>query len=91
MRVGAITDEDARAREQTRTEARRAERIRTAHRAGWVELERRDLAFQPFGIVVHEPTGDRYRINRGEVDAQYSPVVAYFIDQFGGPVFLERR
>ena len=69
MRVSAITDEDARAREQTRTEARRAERIRTAHRAGWVEFERRDLAFQPFGIVVHEPTGDRYRINRGEVDA----------------------
>ena len=88
MSVGGFTDHlDARAR----TQARRQQRLRLADRAGWPELERRSLVFQPFGVVIHEPSGDSYRINRGEPDAQYSPIVAYFVDQFGDPVFLEKK
>lgn len=65
-----------------RTEARRQQRIRTAHRAGWDQLERRHLAFGRFGTV--------YRVNRGEIGAQFSPIAAYFVNESGDAIFLER-
>ena len=86
--IGGFTDQ---ADPAARAEHRRQQRLRIAHRAGWAELERRNLLFQPFGIVIHEPSGDSYHITRGEPDVQYSPIVAYFIDPNGDPVFLERR
>jgi hypothetical protein len=65
------------------------QRERVAHRAGWPELERSDLDFQRFGHVVHEPTGDRYFVHRGELVDERSPIAAYFYDQLGGVVYLE--
>ena len=79
------------AAEKSREELRRHQRITTAHRAGWTELERRHLVFARFGVVTDERDGTVYRINKGEIDAQYSPISAYYIDQFGDPVFLEKR
>ena len=88
MSIGAFTDQaDARAE----TEARRHRRIAVANRVGWPELPRRNLAFEPFGGVVDERNGDRYQVNRGEIDADYRPVAAYYIDPNGDPVFLEKR
>ena len=88
MSIGGYTDE---ADPAARTQARREQRIRFAHRCGWQEIDRRHLTFEPFGAVIHEPSGDSYRISRGEIDAEFSPVVAYFIDPAGDPVFLEKR
>ena len=86
MSFGGLTEQlNARAG----TQARRHQRIAVANRAGWPELERRNLLFQPFGVVIHEPHGDSYRISRGEIDAEFSDIAAYFIDQHGDPVFLE--
>ena len=73
MRQGAVTDEDARAQYQARSEARRAERQRFAMHAGWPELNRSDLRFDPFGIVVDEPTQTEYRVFRGEVNEAIGP------------------
>ena len=73
-----------------RTEARRQQRIHTAHRAGWDQLERRHLAFGRFGIVTDERDGTVYRFNRGEIDAQFSPIAAYFVNESGDAIFLER-
>ena len=88
MRLDAPTDQDD---AYTATEARRRQRIRIAQRAGWPELERRHLAFERFGTVTDERDGTQYRINRGEIDAQYNPISAYFVDRFGDPVVLEKR
>ena len=79
------------AAEKSREQLRQHQRIRIAQRAGWPELERRHLAFERFGTVTDERDGTQYRINRGEIDAQYSPISAYYIDRFGDPVFLEKR
>ena len=65
------------------------QRIRTAHRAGWPELERRNLMFQPLRIVIHKPSGDSYRISRAEVDVDSADIAAYFVDVSGDTVFLE--
>ena len=75
--------------DRARVEARRHRLIATANRAGWPELERRNLHFEPFGVVIHEPGGDSYRINRGVIDAEFSATAAYFIDERGDPTFLE--
>ena len=68
---------------------RREQRLRIAMRSAWPELPRRDLAFARFSIR-HVPTGVEYRVHRGEVDAVYAPIAAYFIDGDGDVVFLER-
>ena len=88
MRVDAVTDPlDSR----DRVTDRRRRRIAIAQRAGWRELERRNLAFGRFGVVTDERDGTVYRVNRGEVDGQYTPIVAYYIDPNGDPVFLESK
>ena len=73
-----------------RADAQRHRRIAIANRSGWPELERRNLLFQRYGIVIHEPDGDTYLISRSEIDAEFSPIVAYYINPAGDPVFLER-
>jgi hypothetical protein len=81
-----VANEALRARDQ----ARREQRERIAHRAGWPELHRSDLRFGRFTIV-HEPTGNTYKISRGEPEANApSPISAYFYDGDGAIVFLER-
>jgi hypothetical protein len=74
-----------------RADARRHRRIAIAIRAGWIELPRRHLAIERFDGVVDERNGDRYQINRGEIEADYGPVVAYYIGPNGDPVFVERK
>jgi pimeloyl-ACP methyl ester carboxylesterase len=78
-------DEAIRARDQ----ARREQRERIAHRAGWAEVNRTDLTFGWFTIV-HQPTGTTYKVSRGEPEADGpSPITAYFYAADGGVVFLE--
>jgi hypothetical protein len=75
---------------RVRAQARREQRERIAHRAGWPELHRSDLTFGRFTIV-HEPTGNTYKISRGEPEANApSPITAYFHAADGAVVFLER-
>ena len=63
---------------------------RFAMRANLPELRRRDLTFTRFSII-HEPTGDEYRVYNGEINTGPThPVAAYFYDQAGNVVFLER-
>ena len=62
-------------------------------RSGWPELNRSDLTFTRF-TVTHEPTGDEFSIYKGEVDTAIgtkNPASAFYYDQTGGVVFLERR
>lgn len=88
MSIGALTDQlDARAR----TEARRQDRIRVAHRAGWDELPRKSLVFGPFRTVTDERDGTAYTINRGEVDVDSANIAAYYIGPDGAAVFLEAK
>lgn len=88
MRVDAVTDQLG---SRDHATDRRRRRIAIAHRAGCPELPRRHLAFEPFGGVVDERNGDRYRVNRGEIEADFGPVAAYYIGPNGDPVFVERK
>jgi hypothetical protein len=78
--------------ELTREELRRRERERFATRSGWPELKRSDLTITRFAVI-HQPTGDEFRIYTGEINNAIGtthPASAYFYDQAGGVVFLER-
>ena len=70
---------------------RRQQRIATAHRGGWPGLPRRHLRFERFSGFVDERDETTYRVHRGEVDQATPSIVAYFIDEYGDPVFLEER
>lgn len=74
-----------------RADARRHRRIAIAHRSGWIELPRRHLRLGRFGVVMDERSDDSYLVSRAEIDAEFSPIVAYYIDPAGDPVFLEKR
>ncbi len=90
MRIGALDQADP----QARGEARRHQRVATAHRSGWPEIPRKHLRFDPFSIVVDERDGTTFTVYRGEVvDAigPAYPVSAYYIDEQGDAVFLEKR
>ena len=56
--ASAVTNDDAQRRRQRET---------FAMKSGWPELARADLRFDRYSVV-HEPSGDEYRIYRGEVD-----------------------
>ena len=59
-------------------------------KSGQPELKRSDLRFERFAVV-HEPTGDQYKIYKGEIaTGPTHPVSAFFYDEAGGIVFLER-
>ena len=75
---------------QARADVRRHRRLAIARRAGWIELPLRHLALEPFGGVVDERNGDRYQVNRSEINADYTNIAAYFCDERGNPTFLER-
>ena len=81
---------DAAARTEARAEARRHQRVAVAHRGQWDELPRRHLRLERFGIVVDERDETTYRVHRGEVDQGTLAVAAYYVDESGSPVFLER-
>ena len=74
-----------------RDEERRQERIGIAMRSRWPEISRSRLEFGRF-LVTDTATNELYTIVRGEVvDVQFSPVAAYFFDEGGAVVFLERH
>lgn len=81
---------DDEGRREARAAHRRQQRLALAMRSNWPELPRKDLAFNRF-TVTDTSTRIEYRIHRGEVDAVYAPVAAYYIDEAGDPVFLERQ
>jgi hypothetical protein len=93
--VGAWSDSDLvvgdeETRREAREQARRQKQLRIAMAGNWPELERSDLEFGRF-FVVHTPTGDLYRIMRGEVYGGGSDrVAAFYVDAAGDAVFLER-
>ena len=89
MTIGGYTDE---ADPAARTQARREQRVRFAHRCGWQEIDRRHLTFEPFGAVIDERDGTVYMINRGEIlGVDYSNITAFYFSPGGDPNFLERR
>ena len=48
--------------------------------------------FEPFGVVIHEPDGASYAINRGEIiGVDYSNIAAYYFSQAGDTIFLEHQ
>jgi hypothetical protein len=60
-----------------------------AQKAGWPEIPRRHLKFGRHGHVEDEAGGRFFSLYRGEIDAVYCAVVAYYMDEHGYPVFLE--
>ena len=92
--IGRVHDEelvagDEQSRRRTREERRKQQRLHFAESSNWPRLNLADLRFERF-YVEHTPSGERYRVCRGEaMDATYSPAVAWFIGTDGGPVFLE--
>ena len=76
--------------ERARAQFRKEQRLRIAHDSGRPELRRADLRFDHH-YVVHEPTGALYMQMRGEVaSGYYDNVDAYFVNQAGEAVFLQR-
>ena len=72
-----------------RDQERRRQRETVAMRSGWPELRRADLILARF-VVVHEPTGDQYRVYRGEISTGPAhPCSAWFFAQDGSVEFLE--
>ena len=70
-------------------ELRSRRRLHFAENSTWPRLDLDDLRFERHHVE-HIPTGERYRIVRGEVmDAQFSPATAWYIGSDGGQVFLE--
>ena len=76
-------------RRQSREQLERERRLWVAQKAGWPEIPRRHLKFGRHGHVEDETDGRFYSRYRGEVDAVYCAVVAYYVDEHGHPVFLE--
>ena len=77
---------DEESRRRARAELRVQQRERLAEHSTWKRL---DLANLRIGRFVEDTrTGERYRVYRGELDAQTLPVVAWYISPTG-PVFLE--
>ena len=88
--MGLFTSLKVGAERTPRDELRRRQRERFAMSSGLPELNRSGLRFDRF-VVVHEPSGDQFRIYRGEISTGPThPISAYFYDEAGGIVFLER-
>ena len=87
--MGLFTSLKVGAEGTPRDELRRCERERFAMKSGQPELKRSDLRFERFAVV-HEPSGDQFRIYRGEINTGPThPVNAFYYDEAGGIVFLE--
>ena len=75
---------------RARDDLRRSQRERFARQSGYPELRRKDLRSEKFRIV-HEPTGDEFKVYAGEIDlGPTHPIDAYFYASAGHIVFLER-
>jgi hypothetical protein len=78
MKLFSRTADTTDAERHERVELARAQRLRFAKTSGLVELDRTDLSFGRYWIA-HEPTGDRYFVYRGSIDAgPHHPVNAYY-------------
>lgn len=71
-----------------RNEELRQQRLRTAMRT-WPEIPRSRLEFGRH-FVVDTATNELYTRSLGEIDAEYSAVVSYYLDEQSSPHFLER-
>ena len=90
MTLFTITGGTGASEHAARDDLRRRQRERFAKQSGWPELRRKDLRFERFAIV-HEPTGDEYRIYQSEIDlGPTHPIHAFFYAASGHIVFLER-
>lgn len=79
---------DEESRRRAREDLRHQQRLYVAETSSWPRLDLADLRFERH-YVEHVPSGERYRIVRGEVtDALYTPATAWCIRE-GDPVFLE--
>ena len=88
MTIGTSTV-GGRAPEPTRDELRRRNRETFAMGSGLPELKRSDLRFDRFAVV-HEPTGNQYRVYTGEIGTGPThPCSAWFFAQDGSVEFLE--
>ena len=70
--MGLFTSPKVGAERTPRDELRRRERETFAMKSGQPELKRSDLRFERFAVV-HEPTGDQYKIYKGEIDHRPDP------------------
>ena len=87
--IGSFADQgDVESRRRAREELRRQQRRHLAEHSNWPRLNLDELRFER-RWVVHEPTGKRYRLMRGEVDGLHTPVTAWAIGRGGETVFLE--
>lgn len=76
---------------EARAEWRRQRRNHEIFASKLQELSRSELAFSRRGFVEHLPSGDYYRVAQGElVDMAYTGAVAYFVNEGGDGVLLER-
>jgi hypothetical protein len=64
---------------------RRQQRLAIATRAKWELLERDDVVFQR-RWVEHRPTGRKFKVSHGLLDAQHTPVTAYLLTEDGDDV-----
>jgi hypothetical protein len=75
--------------ERLRQRAEQRRRQRKAACAGLTRLELRDLSFLRYGYVEHVPSGQQFRLYRGEIlDTAYGGPTAFWLDADGDPVFL---
>ncbi len=86
---GSLLEGDEESRRRARLELARAQRLHVAETSKLPRLDLDELEFHRFGVVVHVPSGDRYKVSHGEhVEAQHSPATAWYLDR-DEPVFLE--
>ena len=71
-----------------REQVRRDQRLRLAMKSDWPEIPRDRLEFGRY-LVTDTGTNELYSLYHGEVEAQFTPVAAYFVNDEGDPVFLE--
>lgn len=72
-----------------RDKERREQRLRTAMASQWPEIARSRLEHGRH-LITDTATGELFSVVRGEIDGRYSPVAAYFVDEHGQAIFLER-
>jgi hypothetical protein len=72
-----------------RDEFRRQQRLAIARRSRWEELDRADVVFAR-RVVEHRPTGRRFKVSHGLLDAVYTPVSAFILTDIGDVIALEK-
>ena len=68
-----------------REELLRQQRLYAVRRSNWEELASSEVVFAR-RWVEHRPTGRRFKISRGLLDADHSGVTAYVLTENGGDV-----